>query len=85
MTPHWRAPREGDDGKYAFIRELPDDAPPTLLRSYKALPWSVLSDAFRLDADAPRKWQYWTVAGWADVRGDVCVCERPEDAKASDA
>ena len=28
----WRAPRDGDEGKYAFIDCLPADAPPSLLR-----------------------------------------------------
>lgn len=77
--PTWRQPQPSDAGKYAFIESLPSDAPPALLRAFKPLKWDELIDAFQCDMNAPLRWQYWTVAGWADLTGTVCVCERPED------
>ena len=74
----WRKLRHGDEGKYAFLSHLPDDAPPSLLRSFRPLKWSTLIDAYEVDNNAEYRWQYWTVGGWADVQGMVCVCERPE-------
>jgi hypothetical protein len=75
----WRDPRPEDHGKYAFIGSLPGDAPPSLLRSYTPLRWTEEILAYAIDVDAPRRWQYWTTAGWVDLTSRVCVCERPSE------
>ena len=75
----WREPRPEDRGKYAFIGSLPEDAPPSLLRSFQPLRWNDELSAY-VFADKPvRRWQYWTTAGWVDLTSRVCVCERPSE------
>jgi hypothetical protein len=76
----WRDPRPEDHGKYAFIGSLPEDAPPSLLRSYKPLKWDATQLMYAVQMTEV-KWQYWTTAGWVDLTSRVCVCERPEHAK----
>ena len=75
----WHEPRHEDHLRYAFIEWLPDDAPPSLLRSFHSLRWSDGLEAFVVDMDAPKRWQYWTPSGWADLTSRVCVCERPSE------
>ena len=77
ITPGWRDVIPTDHNKWAFIEALPSDAPPALLRSYQPLRWSDGLEAYVIDADAPRRWQYWSPGGWVELTGRVCVCERP--------
>jgi len=74
----WRDPRPEDHGKYAFIGSLPEDAPPSLLRSYKPLKWDATQLVYAVQMTEV-KWQYWTTAGWVDLTSRVCVCERPSE------
>lgn len=63
MNPEWRDPKLEDAGKYAFIEQLPSNAPPALL-----IVFCNPDGCF---------WRYWTTTGWAVLTGRVCVFERP--------
>lgn len=73
--PQWREPQPSDHGKYAFIESLPSDAPPMLLRSKGEVKMPVQG----VDCTRSLGWQYWTTAGWVDLKTRVCVCERPSE------
>jgi hypothetical protein len=47
----WREVQAEDNGKYAFVEQLPGDAPMTLLAPF----WECNKI----------QWRYWTTAGWA--------------------
>ena len=76
--PKYRPPRPSDDGRWCFLEELPSDAPPTLVRSYKPLRYAPEIGAFEVAMDAEYVWQYWTVAGWRELTKGIWPCERPE-------
>lgn len=67
LIPTYRQPQPSDDGKWCYLEELPDDAPPTLVRSVPCLG----------EVD-PSEFEYWTVAGWRELTKGVWPCERPE-------
>ena len=66
LVPEYRPPQPSDDGKRCFLEELPSDAPPTLVR--KRLTAANLSPIY----------EFWTVAGWRELKKGVWPCERPE-------
>lgn len=73
----WTEPRPEHSGMYAYVEQLPNDAPPVKLRSYR--PIRINYVGWVLDTTVPVVWEYWTVAGWATLTSRVCICERPEE------
>ena len=70
--PRYRPPQPSDDGRWCFLEELPSDAPPTLVRLNGE--WVPTAGGHSWT----HSWQYWTVAGWRELTGNVWPCERPE-------
>ena len=77
LTPRYRPPQPSDDGKWCFLEELPSDAPPTLVQSYRPMKYCDESRAYEPDFESTR-WRFWTAAGWRELTKGVWPCERPE-------
>ena len=77
LVPKYRPPQPSDDGKWCFLEELPSDAPPTLVQSYRPMKYCDESRAYEPDFESTR-WRFWTAAGWRELTKGVWPCERPE-------
>ncbi len=72
LIPKYRPPQPSDDGKYCYLEELPDDAPPTLVKCVEVTGEDEQGRFRRTE------WMFWTVAGWRELTKGVWPCERPE-------